>query len=260
MEGFMEDAILGLLHDHPRPARRTSGPGARPAHSETKLDFACLGMTSENDPYRSACRRLWRMRHVWDEPILSHKELVEHMQTIDAGWLDCILAKTAFLCLEELAISGAAAPLGADSSGAEAARYEYTEAPGVTLHDFMPPDAERPRFKTYLKYHVTAVLGHQVILTAITTPGSVHDSRMLPAMLEKIRKFGFDFSGRYFNADRGYDSDDNFEKVFESGMIPNIRQRQYRGQRGAPPNPAKTCRALAGGDVQPLRIRAEIIH
>lgn len=251
MESFMEEALLELLHDHPHPARRTSALGTRPAHSEAKLDFACLDMTSENDPCRSACQGLRRMRHVWDEPIPTHKKLVEHMQTVDTGWLDFILAKTAFLCLEELAISGAAAPLGADSSGVETARYEYCEGPETTLDDFMPADAERPGRKAFLKYHITAVLGHQVILTAITTPGNVHDSKMLPAMLKRIKKFGFDFSGRYFNADRGYDSDENCREIFESGMVPNIKQRQYRSRPGAPPNPAKTYRELAAGMFNP---------
>ncbi len=256
MDSFMDASLLDLLRDHPHPARRTSALGTKPTHSEEKLDFACLDMTSENDPYRSASRGLQRMRHVWDEPVPTHKTLVEHMQTVDTDWLDFMVAKTAFLCLKELAICGATAPLGADSSGIETARYEYAEAPETTLDDFLPADEERPRRKEYLKYHITAVLGHQVILTAITTPGSVHDSKMLPVMLKKLKRFGFDFSGRYFNADRGYDSDENSREIFESGMLPNIRQREYRSRRGAPPpNPAKTYRELAAGMFNPAEYK-----
>lgn len=245
MDEFMENILIELLNKYPHPTRKTSNFGAPTVHSEAKLDFACLMMTADNDPYRSTYKDLRSVKHIWNEPIPTHKKIVEHMQTIDMDWLDFILAYTAFLCLEEIAKSNATAPLGADSSGIETTRYEYVETPDSTLYDFMPLEEEPSRFKKYLKYHITAILGHQIILTAITTPSNVHDSKMLPVMLEKIKKFGFDFSGQYFNADRGYDSEENFRELFASGMIPNIKQRKYKSQKNSQSNSAKTYRAIA---------------
>ena len=55
---------------------------------------------------------------------------------------------------------------------------------------------------------------------------------MLPVMLAEIRRRGFDFAGRLFDADRGYDSD--CEELFWMGLIPNIMQRKDAINRGKP--------------------------
>ena len=57
---------------------------------------------------------------------------------------------------------------------------------------------------------------------------------MLPVMLDEIKRRGFDFAGHFFDGDRGYDSDDNCEKLFWMGMIPNIKQRKDAVSRGKP--------------------------
>ena len=90
------------------------------------------------------------------------------------------------------------------------------------------------RQKTYWKYHITAILGLQIVLATFTTPGNVNDVTMLPVMLAEIRRRGFDFSGSVFDADRGYDADYNFKDLFWMGMVPNIKQRKDAVSRGKP--------------------------
>ena len=57
---------------------------------------------------------------------------------------------------------------------------------------------------------------------------------ILPVMLAEIRHRGFDFAGRFFDADRGYDSDCNCEEPFWMGLIPSIMQRKDVVNRGKP--------------------------
>ena len=76
------------------------------------------------------------------------------------------------------------------------------ERPDRTKRDFVDT-----RQKTYWKYHITVILGLQIVLAAFTTPGNVSDTTMV--MLDEIKRRGFDFAGHFFDGDRGYDSDDN---------------------------------------------------
>ena len=57
---------------------------------------------------------------------------------------------------------------------------------------------------------------------------------MLPVMLDMMRRQGLDLSGRFFDGDKGYDSDENCEMLFEMGFIPNIKQRKDAVNRGKP--------------------------
>ena len=70
--------------------------------------------------------------------------------------------------------SGADAPPGADSSGAETAWYGDAERPGKGARRF----AGKPRKASCWKYHVTAVPGLQIMLTATATPGRLNDASM----------------------------------------------------------------------------------
>ena len=105
------------------------------------------------------------------------------MQTIPEDWLDLILAETARRCID--GAGGAAGPLGADSSAAETTRYADVEKPDASKRDFV----EKPQ-RIYWKYHITAILGLQIILAAFATPGSVSDMTMLSAMLAEIKRRG----------------------------------------------------------------------
>ena len=93
-------------------------------------------------------------------------------------------------------------------------------------------DFVETRQKTYWKYHITAILGLQIVLVAFTTPNNINDATMLPVMLAGIRRHGFDFAENFFDWDKGYDSDYSCELLFWMGMIPNIRQRKDAVNRG----------------------------
>ena len=59
---------------------------------------------------------------------------------------------------------------------------------------------------------------------------------MLSVMLAEIRRRGFDFAGRFFDVDGGYDSDCNCncEEPFWMDLIPSIMQRKDVANRGKP--------------------------
>ena len=185
-------------------------------------------MMADNNTCRGIESDLRNMRTPRNnEPIPDHTTLVRHFQTLPADWLDLILAETARRCIKE--VSKATGPLGADSSGAETTRYEDVERPDRKRRDLV-----ETRQKTYWKYHITAILGLQIILASFTTPGNVSDTTMLPVMLDEIKCRGFDFARHFFNGDKAYDSDENCEKLFWMGMIPNIKQRKDAVSRGKP--------------------------
>ena len=219
--------IEAILED-PCPRPENDNRGRPPIHSKAKLDFACLLMMADNRTYRGIESDLRDVRTPWNnEPIPDHTTLVRHFQTLPADWLDLILAETARRRIKE--VSKATGPLGVDSSGAETTRYEDVERPDRKRRDLV-----ETRQKTYRKCHITAILGLQIILAAFTTPGNVSDTTMLPAMPDEIRRRGFDLAGHFFNGDRAYDSDENCERLFWMGMIPNIRQRKDVVSRGKP--------------------------
>jgi len=183
------------------------------------MDFACLYMMASNDTCRNAESDLRTMNTPWsDEPAPDHSWLCRHLQTIPEDWMDYILAETARRCIR--AADGASGPLAADSSGVETTRYKNVEkedkATGKTI---------QTRQKEYWKYHITAIVGLQIVLSAVSTPGNINDCLKLPDMLNNIKNQGFDFNGHIFNADRGYDADYNFEEAFCMNMMPNIKQR-----------------------------------
>ena len=49
-----------------------------------------------------------------------------------------------------------------------------------------------------------------------------HDSAVLRTMLNRLKKYGDDFVGSIFNADKGYDGERNFESLFGMYVLPNI--------------------------------------
>ena len=73
-----------------------------------------------------------------------------------------------------------------------------------------------------------------IILAATTTPGNVNNVNILVPMLEGIGRRRFEFAGRLFHVDRGYNADYNYWMIFWMGMIPNIKQRRGATNRTAP--------------------------
>lgn len=159
----------------------------------------------------------------WNEPYPDHSTIHKAFQKLDADYLDLILEKAAYLCIRET--SWKKGVLGVDSSGVETDRYETSERPNIKKGLF-----ESVRMQTYLKYHIVAILDYLIILKAKITSERCHDSPVLASLLKHFRKM----KGSIFNADKGYDAEANFKRVFELLMVPNIKQRLARkGPRGA---------------------------
>ena len=224
----LKRTLIEVIRENPCPRQEDCSRGRPPIHSKQKLDFACLLMMADNRTYRGIESDLRDMRTPWDsEPVPDHTTLVRHLQTLPKDWLDLILAETARRCIKEM--SRATGPLGADSSGVETTGYEAVTRPNKKGRDFV-----ETLQKQCLKYHMTAILGLQIILTAFTAASNANGTTMLPVMLEMMRRQGLDLSGRFFGGDKGYDSDENCEMLFEMGFIPNIRQRKDAVNRGKP--------------------------
>ena len=153
-----------------------------------KIDFACLLMMAYNNTCRRIESDLRDMRTPWYGGAGSGltPRMVRHLQTIPPDCMDLILAETGRRCIAEAA--GATGPLGADSNGFLTTRYENLEKPYKKECDFF-----QMRQKTYWKYHITAILGLQIVLATFTTPGDVNDVTMPPVMLAEIRRRGYDF-------------------------------------------------------------------
>ena len=66
------------------------------------------------------------------------------------------------------------------------------------------------------------------------TPGNVNDATVFPATLAGIRRYGFDFAGHLFDADKEYDADYNCEVRFWIHMISHIKQRKHAVNRSEP--------------------------
>ena len=122
---------------------------------------------------------------------------------------------------------GATVLLGADSSGVETTRYHTVVRPLKRKKDFVEVVQ-----KEYLKYHIVAVLGLQIILESGITPSNINDVTMLPPMLGEMRRQHLLPVPSVFHADRGYNSNYNCQILFEMGIIPNIKQRNISVNRG----------------------------
>lgn len=109
----------------------------------------------------------------------------------------------------------------------ETDRYEYEVRPVKSKKKF-----EMIKVKRYLKWHITTVLDHLVILNVRTTSKRTHDSPILRTMLNRLKKYGVDLAGSIFNVDRGYDGEDNYKSVFSMYMLPNIKPRINARNKG----------------------------
>ena len=101
-----------------------------------------------------------------------------------------------------------------DSNGVEMYRYEAVKKDGL-----------EKRRKKYSKYHVTAILGLQIIPDSRITPGDTHDTKVLDPMLETIKEQKLDMGPSTHSCDTAYDAEEDFKLLFEQKLDPNIRQR-----------------------------------
>jgi hypothetical protein len=158
----------------------------------------------------------------WDEPYPDHSTIHDAYQKIPAEYLDAMLARTAQLCIEESGwTKGTVAP---DSTGARTDRYETVVRPNRKKKKF-----EKVRKRITLKLHVIAILDHLIILKARVTSSRAADCTVARGMLRRLMAM----PGSVFNADRGFDAEYIFERVFQLLMLPNIKQRvMAKGPRG----------------------------
>jgi len=159
-----------------------------------------------------------------DEPYPDHTWIARTFKKIPLKYLEDILTRSAYLCLQESAAGYKKEEglllLASDSTGIETDRYDYEVRPVKKNKKF-----ELIRVKHYLRWHVIAVLDHLVIMNVRTTNKNTHDSPVLRTILIRLEKYGTNLAGSIFNADSGYDGENNYKSIFMIIMFPNIRQK-----------------------------------
>ena len=141
-------------------------------------------MVGLNFTYRETERWLAVLKTAWNEPVPDHTTICRHLQTIPQEWLDSVRAETARRCMAQ--VDWTDGSIGADSSAVETDRYEIVSR----LDGKAGINVETPQ-KTYLKYHLVAALGLQIILLPISRSriaviaafSSSSDRKNLPASL-----------------------------------------------------------------------------
>jgi hypothetical protein len=213
--------IVYLVKENPPPARpKKSNRGRKPVHSWEKLVCICILMVVFGSTYRDIQNIIPSLNLPWNnEPYPDHTWISRTFKKIPLIYLESILLRSAYMCLKES--EWKKGMLASDSSGIETDRYEYEVRPVKSKKKF-----EKKRVKQYLKWHVTAILDHLIILSTRLTSKRTHDSPVLRTMLNRLKKYGLDFAGSIFNGDRGYDGNKNFQSVFNMNMLPNIKQRK----------------------------------
>ena len=237
---FVVGHVKDLVRKNPPPEpARGGGRGRSPVYPRTEMAIACILMAAFNITCRDAETEVPSWRLDMDGLVPDHTTIWRAYGALDKEWLEGTLARVASECLEESGIDRGA--MAADSSGIETDRYA-----DATVLDKKTLKEEAVRVKSYLKWHVLAVIGLQVILSCRTTPSNVNDTNVLPYLLDKAGKLGRSFDGWMFNADKGYDSDSNCRAVIGMGMHPNIKQRRSAENSGNRRNVGRPFRRRAG--------------
>ena len=219
--------IVSLVKENP-PARpkKKSNRGRKPVHSWEKLVCICILMVVFGSTYRDIQNTAPSLNLPWNnEPYPDHTWISRTFKKIPLQYLEEMLTRSAYLCLNESGWKKGI--LASDSTGVETDRYEYEVRPVKSKKKF-----EKIMVKQYLKWHVTAILDHLIILNTRVTNKKTHDSPVLRTMLNRLKKCGVDLVGSIFNADRGYDGDKNFQSIFGMEMLPNIKQRINARNKG----------------------------
>ena len=219
--------IVSLVKENPPTCpKKKSTRGKKPVHSWEKLVCICILMVALGSTYRNIQNVVPSLNLPWNEPCPDHTWISRTFKKIPLTYLEHILLSSAYLCLKE---SGwRKGILASDSTGVESDRYNYEIRPLKSKMKF-----EKLRVKRYLKWHVTAILDHLIILSTRLTNKKTHDSPILRTMLNRLKKHGVDLTGSIFNADRGYDGERNFESLYDLCMLPNIKQRKRRMRTNA---------------------------
>ena len=246
-----KDFVLGYVKDlvrknpPPEPPRK-SPRGRKRKYPVAEMAIACIMMSYFNISSQKAENAIGSWDLELGGSVPDHSTIARAHADLDMQWLDGMVAAAANACLEKAGTGEADS--AADSSGVETDRCE-----DKARLDKKTGRETTVRVKSYLKWHIFAVVGLQVILSCAMTPSTVADTDMLPALLAKSRKMGRSFAGWAFHADRGYDSDQNCKAVFDMGMRPNILQRKSEENSGNRRNVGKPFRRRAAEMFDPAR-------
>jgi DDE family transposase len=215
--------IVSLVKENEPPSKvKRTRRGRKPVHSWEKLVCVCLLMIILGYTFRDMQNEVPNLNLPWNEPYPDHSTIHRAYQQIPQEYLDALLERTALLCIEESGWSKGV--LASDSSGVETDRYHTVVKPNRKKRTF-----EEVRQRTFLKYHIVAILDHLIILRARVTSYRVHDSPVLRSMLKRFHSF----PGSIFNADRGFDAEANFKRLHQLLMRANIKQiARQKGPKG----------------------------
>jgi hypothetical protein len=223
--------IVYLVKENPPLCSKnvSSSRGRKPVHLWEKLVFICILMVVFGMTYRDMQNAVPSLNLPWnnDEPFPDHTWIAHTFKKIQLKYLENILTRSAYLCLKESEWKKERLLLASDSTGIETDRYDYEVRPVKKNKKF-----ELIRVKQYLKWHVIAVFDHLVILNVRTTNKNTHDSPVLRTMLNRLKKYGINLAGSIFNADSGYDGENNYKSIFMMNMFPNIKQRINARNKG----------------------------
>ena len=214
--------IVSLVKENPPPtSKKNSNRGRKPIHSWEKLVCICILMVVFGSTYRDIQNIVPSLNLPWNnEPYPDHTWISRTFKKIPLIYLERVLIWSAYLCLKESGWKKGI--LASDSTGVETNRYGYE----VRFIKNSSKKFEKIRVKQYLKWHITGILDHLIILNTRLTSKKTHDSPVLRTMLNRLKKYRLDFAGSTFNGDRGYDGNKNFQSVFNMNMLPNIKQRK----------------------------------
>ena len=165
--------IVLLVKEYPpvRPKKKSTS-GKKPIHSWEKLVCICILMVVFGSTYRNIQNVVPSLNLPWNEPYPDHTWISRTFKKIPLIYLECILLSSAYLCLKESDwLKGI---LASDSTGVETDRYDYEVRLVKSKRKF-----EKILVKQYLKWHVTAILDHLIILSTRLTSKKTHDSPVL---------------------------------------------------------------------------------
>ena len=155
---FAIDYIKDLVEKNPPPEpARKSGRGRPRVYSLAEMAIVCILMNLFN----LSSRKTENVAEWWELDlggrVPDHSTIARAHRDLDAEWLEKTVALTAEACLKQAGVDKHVS--AADSTGSETDRYEDS----VRLNKKTGKETV-VRVKSYLKWHVFAAVGLQVIL------------------------------------------------------------------------------------------------
>jgi hypothetical protein len=218
LESIVGEIVAVVKEVEPPVQVRKTKRGRKSIHSWSKLVCICLLMIILSLSFRDMQSMVPKLNLPWqDEPDPDHVTIWRAYHKIPQNYLEDMLDRVADRCVN--ASGWKQGLLASDSTGVETDRYEEVVRPHRKKKGF-----ELVRQLLYLKYHIIAILDHLIILKARITGYRCADSPILRSMLKDFKVL----PGCVFNADRGYDGELNYQRLYELLMHPNIKQRKVQ--------------------------------